>query len=189
MNESTAGRLRSRKPAFGIASMVCFSVATGLGAYALTHCEDFLYYTFSSVGIPPAPGTTVSCAGIPTCLNAGRGALVLWLLGTGFTITGLVRAEWPRWPAIIALPFCASSEAQGAFVRFLGPPSPRLSVAASQNSKQTFHALQGARSVKPIGKCFCRHGIRFGVKSRRLIANRQGAFRVCWFRRDLVRSH
>jgi uncharacterized membrane protein len=108
MNESNAGRLRSRKPAFGIASIVCFSVVTALGAYALTHCEHFLYYTFSSVGIPPAPGTTVSWAGIPTCLNAGRGALILWLLGTGFAITGLVRAQRPRWPAIIALLFCAS---------------------------------------------------------------------------------
>jgi len=107
MIESTPTQMRRRKPVFGIASLVCSCAAAGLAVYALRHCEDAILSMFLSVGFFPAPGTTISLDRIANFNNAVLGALGLWLVGLVLAIVAPVRAEWPRWLAIVGLLLCA----------------------------------------------------------------------------------
>ncbi len=96
MNESTLKPSRNRTAVFGSIAIFCSCVAPSLWLYALhIILRDVLAW-----GMILAISQGQDDCGVR---NAQLGALIFWLLALVFGVTGLVRAERPRWPAIVAL--------------------------------------------------------------------------------------
>ena len=113
MNETTSDHFNCGKPAFGIASIGCFCLASGLCLLVALHLKDMMVEIFAGrlYGLPggtsgPQTGARLASIWDIACLVAYFGALIMWLLGSVFGIGGLVRAERPRWPAVIGLLLC-----------------------------------------------------------------------------------
>ena len=100
MNESTLKPLSGRKAAFGISAIVCFCGGAGL----LWHGSHLFMENLP--GWAAAVGGTQGHPGWWDHDYAIFGGLILWVLGLVFAVTGLVRAERPRWPAIVGLVLC-----------------------------------------------------------------------------------
>ena len=103
MNESALKPLRSRKAAFGILAIVWFCVGTGLWLYGVVLFQDNINAWAMIIGTTQgkADGWWINSFGGAS--YAMFGSLILWVLGLVFAVTGLVRAERPRWPAIVGL--------------------------------------------------------------------------------------
>ena len=101
MNESISTPLSGRKAAFGSISLVCVSVASRLLLYLFMKFDEIVWLAAMNAAWGGGATGEVNSYDV-----VGIGAEVLWVLGLGFAVTGLVRAERPRWPSIVGLVLC-----------------------------------------------------------------------------------
>jgi hypothetical protein len=106
VNESSLKPMSNRKIAFGTIAIVCFCVGAGLYVYGVVILQDNIQAWAAIIGATQgqADGWWIRSFGGAT--YAMFGALMLWVLGVVFAVIGLVRAERPRWPAIVGLVLC-----------------------------------------------------------------------------------
>jgi hypothetical protein len=99
-----------RKATFGKASLVCFCFAAGLWFFFITvQSANFGHHVAFAVGVGVASGTGGD-SGIGPLQGYQftlAGATILPVVGLACALTGIVRAERPRWPAIVGLVLCA----------------------------------------------------------------------------------
>jgi hypothetical protein len=106
MHEKTLKPLGNRKAVFGSLAIVCFCVGTSLYLYGLHLAQENVSTWAMVIGVTQGQADdwwTKSIGGATYAMFAG---LILWVLGLVFAVTGLTRAERPRWPAIVGLALC-----------------------------------------------------------------------------------
>jgi hypothetical protein len=100
MNEPTIKPLRKRQPTCGIIAAVCLCVAASLYLYGVGILQDNIQAWAMIMGGTQGKADDWWTNSFGGATYATFGGLILWVLGLGFAVTGLVRAERPRWPAI-----------------------------------------------------------------------------------------
>jgi len=100
MNESSLEQLNQRKPIFGIVAIVCFCIGAGLYWHACVVFVDNI------AGWGAAMGTMQGKVGWWEHDYEFFGAVICWVLGLAFAVTGLLRTERPRWLATVGLVLC-----------------------------------------------------------------------------------
>jgi hypothetical protein len=100
MNESSLKPLNHPKPIFGIMPSACFCAGAGL------YWHGGVVFMDNIAGWAAAMGTMRGEVGWWQHDYELFGAKLLWVLGLVFSVTGLLRVERPRWPAIVGLVLC-----------------------------------------------------------------------------------
>jgi hypothetical protein len=95
--------LSHRKAAFGIVAIFCLCGGVSLYLRGVAILQDNIGAWAMVMGATQGKGGGWWADSFGGAVYILFGSLLLWLLGLAFSVTGLVRAERPRWPAIVGL--------------------------------------------------------------------------------------
>lgn len=106
MNEPPLTALRSRKLSLGGIAIVGFFVGASLFAFSVYLCQQNVEAWAMAMGATQGRAHDWWMQSMGGATYAWFGGVILWALALVCGVGGLLRAERPRWPAVLGLVLC-----------------------------------------------------------------------------------